>query len=119
MTQTLIAWGIVAVLLVTALSLVWGIRRNLSEGERTRSALLKRLLDSRLSGLMQVMGINPRGYLSHALVVDVERQLRVCQVCPHQRQCTEDLSTAADEGHFAYCPVYPALMDAREALVGV
>ena len=67
---------------------------------------------------MQVMGIDPRGYLSHTAVVDVERQLRACQGCAHQRRCTGDLSTAADENRFAYCPAYVSLTTARETLAG-
>ena len=65
---------------------------------------------------MQVMGIDPRGYLSYATVIEVERQLRACQVCRHQRRCTQDLSTAADEDRFDYCPVYATLTTARKAL---
>ena len=116
MTQTLLAWGIVAALLGTGVALTWAIRRNLNQGETTRLGLLKRLLDVRLSGVMQVMGIDPRGYLSHAPVVEVERQLRACQSCSHQHQCTGDLSIAASEDQFAYCPVYASLTSVREQL---
>ncbi len=116
MTQTLIAWGIIAAVLGTAAALTWAIRRNLSRGERTRLSLLQRLLHVRLSGVMQVMGIDPRGYLSHATVVEVERQLRVCQNCAHQHRCTGDLSIAASEDYFGYCPVYASLTSVREAL---
>ena len=116
LTQTLLAWGIVAALLGTGVALTWAIRRNLTQGERTRLSLLQRLLDVRLSGVMQVMGIDPRGYLNHATIVEVERQLRACQSCPHQHRCTDDLSIAASEDHFGYCPVYGSLTSVREEL---
>ncbi len=115
-TQTLIAWGILAALVLTALALTWAVRRNLHQTEKTRAALLKRLLDMRLSGLMQVMGIDPRGYLSQVTVMDVERQLRACGGCPHQHRCAGDLSRAADETRFTYCPVYTTLATTRDLL---
>ena len=116
LTETLTAWGILAALVLTALMLTWAIRRNLHQGENTRANLHKRLLDVRLSGLMQVMGIDPRGYLSQVTVVDVERQLRACGGCPHQRRCAGDLSRAADETRFTYCPVYTSLSTTRDLL---
>ena len=116
MTHTLIGLGIVAALLFTALALNWAICRHLNRGERSRSALLKRLLDVRLSGLMQVMGIDPRGYLRNVRLVDMERQLRACRGCPHQHRCTGDLSRAANEDRFSYCPVYTRLRTTRETL---
>ncbi len=110
------AWCILAAALFAVVALAWAIRRNRSQDDNTRSALLSRLLDMRLSGVMQVMGIDPHGYLRQATVPDVKRQLRACRSCPHQRRCTADLSRAADEGRFGYCPSYSSLADMRDAL---
>ncbi len=110
------AWCILAALLFTAVALAWAIRRSLNQGEGARSALLRRLLDVRLSGVMQVMGIDPHGYLSQATILDVKRQLRACRGCPHHRRCAADLGRAADEERFGYCPSYSSLADVRDTL---
>ncbi len=109
-------WCILAALASAAVIFAWAIHRTLKQGESARSALLKRLLDVRLSGVMQVMGIDPHGYLSHATMLDVKRQLRACRGCPHHRRCAADLSRAADEQRFGYCPSYSSLADVRNTL---
>ncbi len=110
------AWCILAALTFAAVIFAWAIHRTLKQGESARSALLRRLLDVRLSGVMQVMGIDPHGYLSHATILDVKRQLRTCRGCPHHRRCAADLSRAADEQRFGYCPSYSSLADVRNTL---
>ena len=110
------AWCILAALTFAAAIFAWAIRQTLRQSESARSVLLRRLLDVRLSGVMQVMGIDPHGYLSQAAMPDVKRQLRACRGCPHQRRCAADLSRAADEERFDYCPSYSSLADVRDAL---
>ncbi len=98
--------------------MIWSVVKPEKEVGDGRGKLVKNLLDLRLSGVMQAMGITPRAYLLNVTAQDIRHQLQACESCEARHRCTSDLSNASREEAFAYCPNYNRLIQLRNNYTG-
>lgn len=96
--------------LVTVLSVVIGIVRNVKQGMEFHQALACRVKHLRLNKMLGRAGLDVSTYVHTTRAVDVEHHMQSCQACPTQDTCDQVLaeppSPATDYG---FCPNREAL----------
>jgi hypothetical protein len=104
--------NILSILVVTALTLVAAylavrmtvaILGNFHDGRQFRRALIERAQRLRMMRMLERRGIDAQAYLHQDSVVNIEKQLRACEMCETTRTCDTTIASRKGESDFGFC----------------
>jgi hypothetical protein len=93
---TLVAGSALAFfLLYVIMRMSYVIMRNVIVGMEFRKNLAQKVYDLRLNRMLEALGIDVNNYLHREPVIDVERHIDKCAMCPNTATCDEQLAADA------------------------
>jgi hypothetical protein len=99
-----------ALFLVTIVSVVVGIVRNVKQGMEFHQSLACRVKHLRLNKMLGRFGLDLPTYVHTTRAVDVEHHMQSCGACPTQDTCDQVLAEAPSaETDYGFCPNQDAL----------
>jgi len=104
-TISIILLSIIAALLIfTAIFMIYAIRINIIKGGLFRQNLVNRVSNLRIHRMLRTLGIDIDRYLHQESILDIQEQMKICSECQNTDDCDRELERGTvHPNNISYC----------------